>query len=135
MAAGKSPEPQTGYRAFVGNLPFEATEADLEELFSEYGTVVSVNIMRDDDGRARGFGFVNMETKEEGEAAVAALNGQELHGRPLNVSEGKAPAGRGRGRGDGRGRGRGRGDGQGRGRFDGRGRGRGDGRGRGSDFS
>ena len=129
MRQGKSAEPQANYRAFVGNLPFQTTEQELEDVFSAHGVVVSVSIMTDEDGRARGYGFVNMESKEEGEKAVAALNGYMLHDRSLNVSEGKAPAGRGRGRGDGRGRGRG--DGRGRGRGDGRARGRGDGRGRG----
>ena len=96
--------------------------------------VTGVSIAKDDDGRPRGFAFVNMEDPEEGNKAVEALNGYTLHDRQLNVSLGKAPPGRGgRGRGDGRGRGRGDGRGRGRGDFrgSGGGRGRGDGRGRG----
>lgn len=130
--AGKSPEPRARFRAFVGNLAFTASEADLKELFQPYGTVVTVTVMRDEEtGRSRGFGFVNMESPTAGLKAVQELDGHELYGRNLNVSEGKQPISRGRGRGDGRGRGRG--DGRGRGRGDGRGmsRGRGDGRGRG----
>jgi len=130
IAQGKSAEPQSNFRAFVGNMPFQASAQELEDLFSPYGVVCNVNIMTDEDGRPRGFAFVNMEDPKAGLEAVAALDGVELRGRNLNVSEGKQPAGRGRGRGDGRGRGRG--DFRGRGRGDGRGpRGRGDFRGRG----
>ena len=141
IAQGKSAEPQSNFRAFVGNMPFQASAQELEDLFSPYGVVCQVNIMTDEDGRPRGFAFVNMEDPKDGMTAVMALDGIELRGRNINVSEGKMPTGRGRGRGDGRGRGRGdfrgrggRGDGRGprgRGDFRGRGEGRGDFRGRG----
>ena len=72
---GKPAEPQSNFRAFVGNMPFQATAQELEDLFSPYGVVVDVNIMTDDDGRPRGFAFVNMEDPKEGAAAVAAPAG------------------------------------------------------------
>ena len=123
LAAGKPAEPVARFRVFVGNLPFAATEEELREMFERFGTVVSVTVMTDETGRPKGFGFVNMESAIAGAKAVEAINGSELHGRELNVSEGKNSVSRGRG--DGRGRGRGRGDGRGRGRGDFRGRGRG----------
>jgi len=114
LAAGKPAEPVSRYRCFVGNLAFAATEDELRELFSEYGSVASVTIMTDETGRPKGFGFVNMESAVAGAKAVEVLDGYELHGRNINVSEGKQSVsrGRGRGRGDGRG-GRGRGRGRG----------------------
>ena len=124
LKEGKSAEPEIGFRAYVGNLPFEITEDELGDLFRPHGTVVSVKIMLDPETqRPRGFGFVNLELADEGAAAVAALNGYEVFGRQLSVSEGKngPPEGRGRGRGRGRGDGRGRGRGDGRGRGGGRG--------------
>lgn len=133
MREGKPAEAQTNFRVFVGNLPFVATEQELEDLFAEYGCVTGVSIAKDEDGRARGFGFINMEEPEEGNKAIEGLNGHTLYDRQLNVSPGKAPPGRGRGDGRGRGRGDGRGRGRGRGDFRGRGGngGRGDFRGRG----
>ena len=66
---------------FVGNLDFNTTEDDLRQLFSPYGAVDRVSIMTDrDTGRSRGFGFVEMANTEEGEAAIAALNGINLEG-------------------------------------------------------
>lgn len=129
MAAGKPAEAISRYRCFVGNLAFTVAEDELRELFEPYGSVVGVIIMADETGRPKGFGFVNMESAVAGSKAVEELNGVDLHGRQINVSEGKQSVSRGRGRGDGRGRGRGRGDG-GRGRG-GRG-GRGDGGGGGA---
>ena len=129
IARGLPAEPVGRYRCFVGNLPFVVTEEELRELFERYGTVASATVMVDENGRPKGFGFVNLESTVAGAKAVEELDGYELHGRSITVSEGKQSASRGRG--DGRGRGRGRGDGRGRGRGDGRGRGRGDGRGRG----
>ena len=90
MAAGKPAEAQTNFRAFVGNLPFVATEPELEALFAAYGTVTGVSIAKDEDGRARGFAFVNMEDPVEGNAAIDGLNGHTLYDRQLNVSPGKA---------------------------------------------
>lgn len=89
MAEGKPAEAQTNFRAFVGNLPFVATEQELEDLFAEYGCVTGVSIAKDEDGRARGFAFVNMEDPAEGNKAIEALNGHTLYDRQLNVSPGK----------------------------------------------
>lgn len=137
IARGLPAEPIARYRCFVGNLPFVATEDELRELFERYGAVASVSVMVDETGRPKGFGFVNMESMLAGAKAVEELDGYEMHGRSITVSEGKQSTsrdgGRGRGRGRGDGRGRGRGDGRGRGRGDGRGRGRGRGRGYDSD--
>lgn len=73
MAEGKPAEAQTNFRAFVGNLPFVATEQELEDLFAEYGCVTGVSIAKDDEGRARGFAFVNMEDPAEGDKAIRGL--------------------------------------------------------------
>ena len=75
-------------KLFVGNLPFTATEAELRELFASVGTCESVALMTDRmTGRARGFGFVEMSSDEEAQRAVAQLDGRDLQGRRLNVSE------------------------------------------------
>lgn len=75
-------------KLYVGNLTFDATDAELTELFSQYGPVQSVQIVTDrDTGRSRGFGFVEMS--EGGDAAIAALNGQDFKGRNLTVNEAK----------------------------------------------
>lgn len=75
-------------KLFVGNLPFTATEAELRELFSSVGTCESVALMTDRmTGRARGFGFVEMSSEDEAKKAVAQLDGRDLQGRRLNVSE------------------------------------------------
>ena len=72
---------------YVGNVPYGATEEDLEELFSEYGPVATATIIYDRyDGRSKGFGFVEMENREDGERAIEALDGQEMMGRPLKVN-------------------------------------------------
>lgn len=73
---------------FVGNLSYGATEASVRSLFEAYGTVERVSIMTDrDTGQARGFGFVEMSADGDADRAIAALNGQELDGRALNVNE------------------------------------------------
>jgi RNA recognition motif-containing protein len=75
-------------KLFVGNLSFETTENDLQDLFSEYGQVVEANLMMDRfSGRSRGFAFVTMETKEAADAATQALNGKNVNGRNLTVNE------------------------------------------------
>jgi len=75
-------------KLFVGNLSFNATENQLQDLFAAHGTVTEVDIIMDKfSGRPRGFAFVSMETKEAAEAAVQALNGKELDGRALTVNE------------------------------------------------
>lgn len=89
IAAGKPAEPVGLYRCFVGNLPFSATEEELREVFERYGAVANVVIMTDDEGRPRGFGFVNFESLVAGANAVAELDGYMLQGRTISVSEGK----------------------------------------------
>ena len=84
-------------KLFVGNLSFQATEEDLRELFAQAGTVETVRIITDQfTGRPRGFGFVEMATTEEAEAAVKKFNGHELDGRTLKVELAK-PSGLGGG--------------------------------------
>ena len=96
---------------FVGNLDFNTSEQDLRQVFEAYGQVDRVSIMTDrDTGRSRGFGFVEMANAEDGEKAIAALNGSQIGGRKLNVNEARPRperTGGGRDRG-GRGGGRGR---------------------------
>ena len=73
---------------FVGNLSFNTNEDELRQLFEAYGQVDRVSIMTDrDTGRSRGFGFVEMASNEDGEKAIAALNGSQVGGRTLNVNE------------------------------------------------
>ena len=85
-----------GKKIFVGNLSFDTTSADLESLFSQVGTCESVSVVTDrETGRSRGFGFVEMNSAEEAEKAIAALNGRELQGRALNVSEARERSGGG----------------------------------------
>ncbi|MGI8966861.1 MAG: RNA recognition motif domain-containing protein, partial [Limisphaerales bacterium] len=75
-------------KLFVGNLSFNTTENDLQDLFAQYGTVTEVNLMMDKfSGRPRGFAFVTMETKEGADAAVGALHGKNHDGRDLTVNE------------------------------------------------
>lgn len=74
-------------KIFVGNLPFTTTSEDLKELFAAYGEVISANVVADRaTGRSRGFGFVEMESAEA-DAAISALNGSEMDGRPLRVDQ------------------------------------------------
>ncbi|MCC6695052.1 MAG: RNA-binding protein [Candidatus Hydrogenedentes bacterium] len=73
---------------YVGNLSYQATEDDLRQAFGAHGNVKSVSVIMDKmTGQSRGFGFVEMATKEEGDAAIAALNGFQLKGRPLKINE------------------------------------------------
>ena len=86
---------------FVGNLNFKTSEEELRKLFEPYGAVDRVTILTDrDTGRSRGFAFVEMTNAEEGEKAIAGLNGTQLEGRALNVNEarpkGEKSGGRGR---------------------------------------
>jgi RNA recognition motif-containing protein len=106
---------------FVGNLDFNTSEDDLRQLFQTHGQVDRVSIMTDrDTGRSRGFGFVEMSNSEEGEKAIASINGTQLGGRTLNVNEARPKTeragGGGRDRGGDRG-GRGGGGGGGRNRW------------------
>ena len=109
-----------GTKLYVGNLPFEVTEGDLKELFAEVGSVDSVAIIQDKfSGQSRGFGFVEMGTDEEAEAAIQRFDGTDLKGRTLKVNEARPQRDRGGGGGGGGGRGRGgRGGGGGGGRRD-----------------
>lgn len=84
---GKSPKYTGDSKLYVGNISFESSEDDLIALFSDIGGVGSVALVRDENGRNRGFGFVTMRTKEDGEAAIEKLNGMELNGRNLAVRE------------------------------------------------
>ncbi|MBM4257171.1 MAG: RNA-binding protein [Deltaproteobacteria bacterium] len=85
-------------KLFVGNLSFQATNADLEDLFSQVGAVSSATIIMDKmTGKSRGFGFVEMSTNQEAQQAVARFNGTELHGRALTVNEAKPQEPRGGG--------------------------------------
>ncbi len=77
-----------GKKLYVGNLPFSANESSVNELFSQSGTVESVKLITDrDTGRSKGFCFVEMSSDEEATSAIEKLNGQDLGGRPLTVSE------------------------------------------------
>ena len=77
-----------GRKLYVGNLPYDVGEADLQQLFSAAGTVDSVNVMRDmATGRARGFAFVEMGTDEEAQKAISTYNNYSLGGRNLTVNE------------------------------------------------
>lgn len=85
---------------YVGNLSFDSTNADIEELFSQAGSVTSVNIIMDrETGRSRGFGFVEMGSHDAAQAAIEQFNGYELQGRALKVNEAKPRESRGGGRG------------------------------------
>lgn len=100
-----------GKKLFIGNLAFSVTDAALESAFSAQGTVQSAKIITDrDTGRSKGFGFVEMSTDSEAAAAISQMNGADLDGRALTVSEAKpqAPRSGGGGFGGGGGGGRGR---------------------------
>ena len=100
---------------FVGNLSFNTNEDELRQLFEPHGQVDRVSIMTDrDTGRSRGFGFVEMASNEDGEKAIAALNGSQVGGRTINVNEARPKTERSGGGGGGGG-GRDRGDRGGRG--------------------
>ena len=89
-------------KLYVGNLAFQTTSQDLQELFAQAGTVESASVVEDrETGRSRGFGFVEMATKEEGAAAIDQFNGKEVGGRPLKVNEAKPRENRGGGGGRG----------------------------------
>ena len=88
-------------KLYVANLAFQTNSQQLQELFAQAGTVESASVVEDrDTGRSRGFGFVEMSSKEEGEAAIAQFNGKEVNGRNLNVNEAKPRENRGFGGGN-----------------------------------
>jgi len=75
-------------KLYVGNLSYETTENDLQDAFSQFGTVAEANLMMErDSGRSRGFAFVTMGSPEEAQAAITGLNGRDLKGRALTVNE------------------------------------------------
>ncbi|HWE96895.1 MAG TPA: RNA-binding protein [Tepidisphaeraceae bacterium] len=124
-----------GSKLYVGNLSYNATSSDLEQLFGAHGTVQSAEVIADrETGRSKGFGFVQMGSDSEAQAAIAALNGQEHDGRALTVNEAKPredrPRGGGGGGGGRGGYGGGGSGGGGRGGYGGGGGGGGGGRGR-----
>ncbi len=85
-------------KLYVGNLSFQTTNEDLQELFGQAGTVESANIVTDrDSGFSRGFGFVEMASKEEGETAITMFNGKDVDGRSLKVNEARPREDRGNG--------------------------------------
>jgi RNA recognition motif-containing protein len=91
-----------GSKLYVGNLSYGVTSSDLEQLFSPHGTVQSAEVIADrDTGRSKGFGFVQMGSDEEAQAAIAALHGQDHDGRALTVNEAKPREDRPRGGGGG----------------------------------
>jgi RNA recognition motif-containing protein len=112
-------------KLYVGNLPYSTTSPDLERLFTPYGAVSSAQVIEDRlTGKSKGFGFVEMSTNEDGQKAIAALNGKQFEGRTLTVNEARPREDRGGGGGGGGG-GRGFGGGGGDRDFGGGGGGRG----------
>ena len=93
-----------GKKLYVGNLDYGVTDSVLEQMFAAHGTVESAQVIMDrDTGRSKGFGFVEMKTDQEAQAAIAALNGKEVDGRSLTVNEAKPRTEGGRGGSGGRG--------------------------------
>lgn len=94
-----------GKKLYVGNLPYSVDDSALQARFGEVGTVTSAKVIMDrDSGRSKGFGFVEMSTDEEAQRAIDQLNGTDLNGRALNISEARPQAPReGGGGGGGRG--------------------------------
>jgi cold-inducible RNA-binding protein len=91
-------------KLYVGNLAYSVTSADLEQLFAQHGTVQSAQVVEDREaGRSKGFGFVEMASADEAQAAITALNGQDYGGRALTVNEARPRESRGGGGGGGRG--------------------------------
>ncbi len=89
-------------KLYVGNLSFQTSSEDLQQLFAQAGTVESASVVEDrDTGRSRGFGFVEMSSEEEGESAISQFNGKEVSGRALNVNQAKPREDRGGGGGRG----------------------------------
>ena len=79
-----------GKKLYVGNLSFDVTESQLQELFAPYGSVQRAQLITDrDTGRSKGFGFVEMTTDQEAQAAISGMNGQMVDGRALTVNEAK----------------------------------------------
>jgi RNA recognition motif-containing protein len=97
-----------GKKLYVGNLAYGVSDSDLQQMFEAHGTVESAQVIMDrDTGRSKGFGFVEMGSDQEAQAAIAALNGKESDGRALTVNEARPKEGGGGGRGGSGGGGRG----------------------------
>ncbi|NLF30504.1 MAG: RNA-binding protein [Planctomycetes bacterium] len=94
-----------GKKLYVGNLGYDISETDLQQVFAQHGTVESAVVITDKmTGQSKGFGFVEMSTDQEAQKAISELNGQDLDGRPMTVNEAKPrPEGGGRGGRGGRG--------------------------------
>src|SRR5947199_10835150 len=93
-----------GKKLYVGNLTYGVGDSDLEQMFAPHGTVQSAQVIMDrDTGRSKGFGFVEMGSDQEAQAAIAAMNGKDIQGRPLTVNEARPKEGGGGGGGGGRG--------------------------------
>ena len=91
-----------GSKLYVGNLSYDTTSSELEQLFGQHGTVQSAEVIQDrDTSRSKGFGFVQMGSDAEAQGAIAALNGQQQDGRALTVNEAKPRESRGGSRGTG----------------------------------
>jgi RNA recognition motif-containing protein len=91
-----------GKKLYVGNLSWGVNDAQLQELFTPYGTVVSAQVIMDrDTGRSKGFGFVEMGSDQEAQAAIQGMHGQVVDGRPLTVNEARPKEGGGGGGGRG----------------------------------
>ena len=87
-----------GRKLYVGNLTYAVGNSDLEEMFAAHGTVQSAQVIMDrDTGRSKGFGFVEMDSDQEAQAAITALNGKEMDGRTLTVNEARPREDRGSG--------------------------------------
>ena len=107
-----------GKRLYIGNLSYDVSSSDLEAMLASHGTVVSAEVISDRaTGRSKGFGFVEMESDNDADAAIEALNGQQHGGRTLTVNEARPRQERGGGYGGGGGRGGGGGYGGGRDRY------------------
>ena len=103
-----------GKKLYVGNLSYEVSDSDLSTMFAAHGTVESAQVIMDrDTGRSKGFGFVEMGSDQEAQAAIAAMNGKEMGGRTLTINEAKPREDRGGGGYGGGGGGRGGGGGGG----------------------
>lgn len=87
LKEGKSPKFMGESKLYVGNIAFECTPDDLLEVFSQVGVVGDVSLVKDEQGRNRGFGFITMRTKEGGEKAMEELDGSEVMGRNIAVRE------------------------------------------------
>jgi predicted Zn finger-like uncharacterized protein len=81
-----SPKPGGSINIYVGNMPFSLTDVDLANMFADYGTVTKIMLMRDEIGRSKGFGFIEMASEEQGRKAIEELNEMPFGGRPITVA-------------------------------------------------